>query len=75
MSNLKEIKVDEGSAANSLVNNSISTLDISNNYSVDIELPSEVHMQEKSFTKKLGKCYAFLYYKSDPIFVIGPDCK
>ena len=25
--------------------------------------------------KKIGKMWAFLYYKGNPLIVIGPDCK
>lgn len=54
---------------------SLSTLDISNNNSVELEFPSESLNSQEGLAKRIGKCYVFWYTNGTPLIVIGPDCK
>lgn len=56
---------------------STSTPPETQNTTVNLEGNSEL---SSTFTKKTdprnyGSCYPFLYYKGEPLFLIGPDCK
>ena len=58
-----------------LSNSNLSTLDISNNNSVELEFPSDSVNHPENFSKKIGKCFVYFYTDGTPLIVIGPDCK
>jgi hypothetical protein len=54
---------------------SLSSFDIANNNSIELEFPTESLSLQEGLTKRIGKCYVFCYTNGTPLIVIGPDCK
>jgi len=68
---------------NQTLNNSINNLSLMLDEKTDIEKQDEYIYDEKVYGNeikvkepmKMGNVFTFLYYKTHPMFVIGPDCK
>jgi hypothetical protein len=68
---------------NHTLNSSINNLSLMIDEKTDIEKQDEYLYDEKVYGNeikqkypcKMGKVFTFLYYKSHPLIVIGPDCK